>query len=55
MDIKYTDERNFTQQQVQELFQSVNWISANYPTRLIKALNNCETVFTAWDNDQLVG
>ncbi len=55
MDIKYTDERNFTQQQVQKLFQSVNWISANYPTRLIKALNNCETVFTAWDNDQLVG
>lgn len=55
MDIKYTDERYFTQQQVQELFQSVNWISANYPIRLIKALNNCETVFTAWDNDQLVG
>lgn len=55
MDIKYTDERYFTQQQVQKLFQSVNWISANYPSRLIKALNNCETVFTAWDNDQLVG
>lgn len=55
MDIKYTDEKCFTQSQIQELFQSVNWLSANYPERLLKALNNCETVVTAWESNRLVG
>lgn len=55
MNITYLKERIFTQQQVQDLFQSVNWISAKYPERLIKALQNCETVFTAWDSEKLVG
>ncbi len=45
----------FTKEQLQELFKSVGWLSANYPERLFKAMNNCETVFTAWDNDKLVG
>ena len=53
--ITFTDKRCFSQQQLQELFKSVNWLSADYPERLYKALNNCETVFTAWDNDRLVG
>ncbi|MCH5199643.1 MAG: GNAT family N-acetyltransferase [Oscillospiraceae bacterium] len=53
--ITFTDKRCFSQQQLQELFKSVNWLSADYPERLYKALNNCETVFTAWDNDLLVG
>ncbi len=47
--------RDFTKEQLQNLFRSVGWLSANYPERLFKALNNCETVFTAWDNDKLVG
>ena len=55
MEITYTDTRNYTQQQIQELFQSVHWISANYPERLVKALGNCETVITAWDKERLVG
>lgn len=53
--ITFTDKRCFSQQQLQELFKSVNWLSADYPERLYKALNNCETVFTAWDNALLVG
>lgn len=40
---------------MQDLFQSVNWLSARYPQRLLKALNQCETVFTAWDGGNLVG
>ena len=36
--IKYTEEKTFTQDQVQELFKSVGWISAEYPQRLHKAL-----------------
>ena len=53
--IAFTDKRCFTQQQLHELFKSVNWLSADYPERLYKALNNCETVFTAWDDSRLVG
>lgn len=47
--IKYTEEKTFTQDQVQELFKSVGWISAEYPQRLHKALMNSQTVLTAWD------
>lgn len=41
--IKYTFEKNFTQNQVQQLFLSVNWVSGNYPERLYKALKNSST------------
>ncbi len=55
MTITYTDTREYTKDDLQQLFQSVNWLSANYPERLKKALDHCETVFTAWDDKQLVG
>ena len=53
--LKYTEEKIFTQDQVQELFLSVNWISGNYPERLYKALMNSSTVLTVWDDEKLVG
>ena len=53
--IKYTEEKTFTQDQLQELFKSVGWISAEYPQRLHKALMNSQTVLTAWDGERLVG
>ena len=53
--LKYTDEKIFTQEQVQQLFLSVNWISGKYPERLYKALMNSSTVLTVWDGDRLVG
>lgn len=34
---------------------SVNWASGKHPARLYKALQSCETVFTAWDGERLVG
>lgn len=55
MEIKYTEKKEFTQQQVQELFLSVGWVSGQYPSRLYKALMNSSTVITAWDEDKLVG
>lgn len=55
MSITYTDTRTFSKENLQELFQSVDWLSANYPDRLKKALDHCETVFTAWDQGKLVG
>lgn len=55
MSITYTDKKEFSVSDLQQLFQSVNWMSANYPERLKKAMDNCETVFSAWDNSKLVG
>lgn len=55
MSIIYTDTKNYTSNDLKELFQSVGWLSANYSERLKKALDNSETVFTAWDGEKLVG
>ncbi len=55
MQITYTTDKIFTQEQVQELFLSVNWVSGEYPARLFKALKNSSTVITAWDGEKLVG
>ena len=53
--LKFTEEKIFTQAQIQQLFLSVNWVSGNYPERLYKALMNSSTVLTAWDDNKLVG
>ena len=55
MSITYTEEKKFTQDEVQKLFLSVGWISGEYPSRLYKALMNSSTVITAWDDRRLVG
>ena len=55
MSITYTEEKKFTQDEVQNLFLSVGWISGQYPARLYKALMHSSTVITAWDNERLVG
>ena len=55
MEITYTTEKVFTQQQIQDLFWSVRWVSGQYPEQLYKALLNSQTVLTAWDGDKLVG
>ena len=55
MSIIYADTKKYTIKDIQELFQSVGWLSANYPERLKKALDNSETVFSAWDGESLVG
>lgn len=55
MDIKYTDKKEYSTEDLQALFKSVDWLSANYPERLKKALDHCETVYTAWRGDRLVG
>ncbi len=54
-EIKYTEEKIFTKEQVERLFLSVNWVSGKYPDKLFRALNNSSTVITAWSGDELVG
>ena len=55
MEITYTEEKKFTEDEVQNLFLSVGWISGQYPSRLYKALMHSSTVITAWDGNRLVG
>lgn len=55
MAITYTEEKKFTQDEVQRLFLSVGWVSGQYPSRLYKALMNSSTVITAWEGKHLVG
>ncbi|MCI5898867.1 MAG: GNAT family N-acetyltransferase [Hominisplanchenecus sp.] len=55
MEITYTEEKKFTQDEVQRLFLSVGWVSGQYPSRLYKALMHSSTVITAWDGNRLVG
>ena len=53
--LRYTEEKCFTREQVQQLFLSVNWVSGNYPDRLYKALMHSSMVLTVWDKEKLVG
>lgn len=55
MEIRFTEEKIFSRENVQELFLSVGWLSGEYPTRLYKALMNSSAVFSAWDGSRLVG
>lgn len=49
------DTKTFTPQQVQDLFLSLDWSSGYYPERLVRALQNFGAVYSAWDDDRLVG
>lgn len=54
-DIQYKTTKEFSKNELKELFLSVNWSSGNYPEKLVIAMENSSSVFTAWDGDKLVG
>lgn len=55
MEIVYKDIHDFSQQELQDLFLSVEWSSGHFPEKLVVAMKHFETVYTAWDGDRLVG
>ena len=55
MNITYKDIKTFTPKELQTLFLSVEWSSGNYPEKLTLAMQNSATVFTAWNDNELVG
>lgn len=55
MEITYKMTKDFSCEQLQTLFTSVGWLSANYPERLKIAINNSATVISAWDGETLIG
>ncbi len=55
MTITYSDTKEFTQEDLRDLFLSVEWSSGHYPDKLAAAMKNYETVLTAWEGDKLIG
>ena len=53
--IQYKTTKNFSENELKELFLSVNWSSGNYPEKLVIAMENSSSVFSAWDGEKLVG
>ena len=54
-DIQYKTTKEFSEHELKDLFLSVNWSSGNYPDKLVIAMKNSSSVFTAWDKDKLIG
>lgn len=55
MNIEYKTIKEFGKQELQDLFLSVEWSSGHYPDKLIVAMRNFKTVYTAWDKEKLIG
>lgn len=55
MEITYKDTHHLDRDKLQQLFLSVNWSSGHYPDKLVIAIKNFQTVYTAWDEEALVG
>lgn len=55
MNIEYKDTQNFTAEELESLFLSVNWSSGKYPEKLQVAMANSAKVYSAWDGEKLVG
>lgn len=55
MDITYKDIHEFTRSELERLFLSVEWSSGHFPDKLVVAMKNFDTVYSAWDENKLVG
>ena len=55
LNIEYKDIHDFTVQELERLFLSVEWSSGHFPEKLAVAMKNFETVYSAWDGDKLIG
>lgn len=53
--ITYKDTHDFTAEELERLFLSVEWSSGHYPDKLAEAMKNFRTVYSAWDGDKLIG
>lgn len=53
----YRKDKDIDVDKLVKLFTSVGWVeySANYPNRLYECIKNSDTVFTCWDEEELVG
>lgn len=55
MGITYSTKKDFSSQELEDLFLSVEWSSGYFPDKLVVAMRNFSTVISAWDGGELVG
>ncbi|WP_298772164.1 GNAT family N-acetyltransferase [uncultured Fibrobacter sp.] len=55
MSIENKDSHDFFEQDLKDLFLSVEWSSGHFPDKLVIAMKNFKTVISAWDGEKLVG
>lgn len=55
MEICYSWERTFDEEEVRDLYDSVGWLSARYSKRLVQAFHTAGTVISAWEGKYLIG
>ncbi len=55
MEVKYKDTHEFAREELEDLFLSVEWSSGHFPEKLVVAMKNFRTVYSAWDGNKLVG
>lgn len=55
MNITYKEIHDFSSEELERLFLSVEWSSGHFPDKLVVAMKNFKTVFSAWDEDKLIG
>lgn len=53
--IEFKDTHDFSKEELQALFLSVDWSSGHFPDKLVKAMRGFSTVYSAWDADRLIG
>ena len=49
MYIEYKDTQDFSCEELEDLFLSVDWSSGHYPDKLVIAMKNFKTIYSAWD------
>jgi len=55
LSITYSKTHEFTKESLERLFLSVEWSSGHFPDKLVIAMRNFQTVYSAWDGETLVG
>ena len=55
MSIEYKSTHEFTLNELERLFLSVEWSSGRYPDKLVTAMKNFKTVYSAWEGSKLIG
>ena len=53
--ITYRFTKEFTAEELERLFLSVNWESGKHPEKLQAGMRNSSLVISAWEGDKLVG
>ena len=54
MSIEYKEIHEFEAEQLKDLFLSVEWSSGHYPDKLVVAMKNFQTVYSAWEGQRHV-